>query len=154
MFELTQSWWELVARVGVVYFSLLVLVRLSGKRTVGQFTPFDLLVVLLLSESVSAALSGGDDSLSAGLILAVTLIAINLLVAVVTARSKRLETLIEGRPLLIGRDGEIFIEALRKQHVSTAAVEQALREADCEVANMHCAFLEADGKISILRTTR
>ncbi|MDQ3060515.1 MAG: DUF421 domain-containing protein [Pseudomonadota bacterium] len=153
MFELDLPWWELMVRAAVVYFSLLVMVRISGKRTVGQFTPFELLVVMLLSESVSASLSGGDDSLAAGLILASTLIAVNLAIAYATARSSRLQVVIEGRPILIGRHGEIFKDRLLAQHISMADFEQALREADCELKDVRCAFLEADGKISILQKT-
>ena len=153
MFDMDLPWWELVVRAAVVYFSLLLMVRISGKRTVGQFTPFDLLVVMLLSESVSAALSGGDDSLGAGLILAATLILLNLGIAFATARSDRLQGAIEGRPQLIGRDGTIFKDRLQANHMSVSDLEQALREADCEMKDMRCAFLEADGKISILKKT-
>ena len=153
MFDMDLPWWELVVRAAVVYFSLLLMVRISGKRTVGQFTPFDLLVVMLLSESVSAALSGGDNSLGAGLILAATLIFLNLGIAFATARSERLQGVIEGRPQLIGRDGTVFKDKLQANHMAMSDLEQALREADCEVKDMRCAFLEADGTISILKKT-
>jgi uncharacterized membrane protein YcaP (DUF421 family) len=143
--------WELVLRATVVYFALLLMIRVSGKRTVGQFTPFDLLVVMLLSESVSSSLSGGDNSLAAGLILAATLIVINLGVAFATARSAKLENFVQGRPILVGHNGEVFKDRLQSQHMSIADFEQALREADCEIQDMRCAFLEADGKISILK---
>lgn len=151
MFDMDLPVWELVLRATVVYFALLVMIRLSGKRTVGQFTPFDLLVVMLLSESVSPSLSGGDDSLVAGLILASTLIVINLGIAFASARSEKIESLIQGRPLLIGSKGEVFKDRLQAQHISMSDVEQALREADCEMQDMRYAFLEADGKISILK---
>lgn len=151
MFDIDLPVWELVFRAAVVYFALLLMIRLSGKRTVGQFTPFDLLVVMLLSESVSSSLSGGDNSLAAGLILAATLIAINQGIAFAIARSEKLENFIQGRPILIGNNGEIFKDRLQAQHISMADVEQALREADCEIQEMRCAFLEADGKISILK---
>ena len=70
MWNLDVDWWELLLRGTVVYAALLVMVRLSGKRTVGQFTPFDLLVVMLLSEAVSDSLRGGDESITGGLIVA------------------------------------------------------------------------------------
>lgn len=76
--------------------------RLSGKRTIGQFTPFDLLVVMLLSEAVSPSLTGSDQSISGGLVAAVTLIVFNLLVAYVTARSTKAQYWVEGRPFFIG----------------------------------------------------
>lgn len=142
---------ELVIRAAVVYLALLILVRLSGKRTLGQFTPFDLLVVMLLSESVSAALSGGDNSLAGGLILAGTLIALNLAVAFATARNEKLEALIQGRAVLVGRNGEVYKNILQAQHISMADFDQALRQMNCELKDMHCAFLEADGSISVLK---
>lgn len=151
MFEMSASWWELPARAAIIYAVLLVLVRLSGKRTVGQFTPFDLLVVMLLSESVSAGLSGGEDSITGGLLAAATLIALNVLVAVVTARSTHLQALAEGHPVLVGRDGQIFDGRLRQHHVPMLDIERALREADCDLKDMKYAFLEADGGISVLK---
>lgn len=151
MFQLSVPWWELPARAALIYAVLLVLMRLSGKRTVGQFTPFDLLVVMLLSESVSAGLNGGDESVTGSLLAAATLIALNVVVAVLTARSVKLQTLAEGAPVLIGRDGRVFPRALEKNHVPMLDVERALREADCDLKDMKYAFLEADGGISVLK---
>src|SRR5690606_17530982 len=115
--------WEFVARGVIVYMVLLVLVRLSGKRTVGQFTPFDLLVVMLLSESVSNALSGDDNSVPGGLIVAVTLIALNLLVGFISSRSRAFERALEGEPVLLGRDGRIFEDVLRRHRVGKGEME-------------------------------
>jgi uncharacterized membrane protein YcaP (DUF421 family) len=151
MFELSSPWWELPARAAVIYAVLLFLVRLSGKRTVGQFTPFDLLVVMLLSESVSAGLTGQEESVTGGVVAAGTLILLNFVVAFVTARTSKLQELFEGHAVLIGRDGEVFERVLRKCHVSPRDVEGALREADCDLNEMKFAFLEADGRISILK---
>lgn len=153
MFQLSVPWWELPARAALIYAVLLVLMRLSGKRTVGQFTPFDLLVVMLLSESVSAGLNGGDESVTGSLLAAATLIALNVVVAVLTARSVKLQTLAEGAPVLIGRDGRVFPRALEKSHVPMLDVERALREADCDLKDMKYAFLEADGGISVLKAS-
>lgn len=151
MFQLEGAWWEMPLRAALIYATLLLLVRLSGKRTVGQFTPFDLLVVMLLSESVSAGLNGEEKSVTAGLLSALTLIALNVGVAAITSRSERIQTIVEGRPVLIGKDGDVFKDVLRKHHVPTGDVERALREADCDQQDMRCAFLEADGQISILK---
>jgi uncharacterized membrane protein YcaP (DUF421 family) len=118
---------------------------------VGQFTPFDLLVVMLLSESVSAGLSGGEQSVTGGLLAAATLIGLNVLVAVGSARSIRLHWFAEGAPVLIGRDGRLYAQTLRKCHVPMPDVERALREADCDLKDMKYAFLEADGGISVLK---
>ncbi|WP_424458294.1 DUF421 domain-containing protein [Ottowia sp.] len=153
MFQLDVAWWEMPLRAVIIYAALLVLVRVSGKRTVGQFTPFDLLVVLLLSESVSSSLNGNEKSITAGLISATTLIALNFSVAAITSRSKRMQTLVEGRPVLIGSGGKLFSEVLREHHVPVEDVKRALREADCDMSEMQFAFLEADGRISILKAS-
>lgn len=154
MFEMYAAWWELPARVAIIYIVLLVLVRVSGKRTVGQFTPFDLLVVMLLSEAVSSGLSGGEDSVTGALLSAVTLMGLNLGIAALTARSLKVQKLVEGNPVLVGRDGKLFEDTLRKSHVPICDMEQALRESDCDLADMKFAFLEADGGISILKDSK
>lgn len=151
MFDPSLPWWEFVLRGVAVYAVLLLLVRLSGKRSVGQFTPFDLLVVVLISEAVSNALTGGDESVLGGLISAATLIGMNGLAGLAASRSARLQAVLEGQPVLIGRDGKLFDAVLRRHRVGRADIAQALREADCSLDRMRCAFLEADGSISILR---
>ena len=151
MFDLDLDWWELVARGAIVYLALLAMMRLSGRRTVGQFTPFDLLVVMLLSEAVSNSMTGGDESLFGGLIIAATLVSLTVLFAFLTSRSKKLEQIIEGSPVLIGRDGVFFDNVLKSCRLSQSDVEEALREADRPRPDMKCAFLEADGRISIMR---
>lgn len=151
MFDLQLPWWEFVLRTVAVYACLLLMVRVSGKRTVGQFTPFDLVVVMLLAEAVTNALTGGDESLVGGLIAAATLIALNMATAWSSARSARVDRILEGEPKLIGRDGVIYKDTLRRERVPEADVEEALRAADCAIEDMRCAFLEANGDISILK---
>lgn len=151
MFEMELPWWELVARAAIVYAALLAMVRFSGKRTVGQFTPFDLLVVMLLSEAVSSALSGGEDSVPGGLILAGTLIALNVTIAFITSHSSKAAAIIDGSAVLLGRDGKIFDDVLKKNRMAREEVDQAMREQDCGLSEMQCVFLEADGRITILK---
>jgi uncharacterized membrane protein YcaP (DUF421 family) len=151
MFDMSLPGWEFMVRAAVVYAALLVMVRLTGKRTVGQFTPFDLIVVMLLSEAVSSSLSGGDESLIGGLIAAATLVALDVLAAVLTSRSKRLDKLLDGAPVLVGRDGVIYTDVLKRERVPRSDIDQALRAADCQVEHMRMAILEADGSISILK---
>lgn len=117
----------------------------------GQFTPFDLLVVMLLSESVSDSLSGKDDSVSGGLIVAATLLLLNLAVAMASTRSRKVEGVMEGNAILIAREGQVFHEVLKRQLVGADDMDKALREADCGLQDMRCAFLETDGTISVLK---
>ncbi|MES2936931.1 MAG: YetF domain-containing protein [Pseudomonadota bacterium] len=151
MFDLQIPWWELVVRAAIVYVALLVMVRLTGKRTVGQFTPFDLLVIMLLSEAVSDSLRGGDESLTGGLIVAVTLVLLDVGIALTTARSRKLDAVLQGSPVLIGRDGVIYKDVLKQQRVPEADMDKALRSADCALEDMRMAILEADGSINIMK---
>jgi uncharacterized membrane protein YcaP (DUF421 family) len=151
LFVLSAPWWHFVLRAVAIYAMVMVMIRVSGKRAVGQFTPFDLLVVMLLSEAVSNSLSGKDNSLLGGLLLACTLIALNFVLAFVASRSPRLERWVEGSAVLIGRDGEFFDAVVRKHRLGRGELEQALRAADCRQEDMQCAFLETDGEISILK---
>lgn len=151
LFELDTAWWELIIRGAMVYFVLLILVRMSGKRTVGEFTPFDLIVVVLLSESVSNALVGEEESLLGGLIVASVLIGLNWLVGFATARSQRLDRLIEGTPVLVARDGQVFEDALRRMSISVREFEAEMRSADCASREqIQLAFVEPNGHISIV----
>jgi len=151
MFDIDLPWWELVVRGAIIYVFLLVMVRITGKRTVGQFTPFDLLVVMLLSEAVSPALTGGEEGVPGGIIVATTLIVLNVLIAFATSRSRKIADMVDGTPVLLGRDGKIFDDVVKRNRVAEGDVEQALREADCPLHKMKCAFLEPDGKITILQ---
>lgn len=151
MFDMKLAGWEFIVRGVVVYVILLLLIRLSGKRTVGQFSPFDLMVIMLLSEAVSGSLTGGDESVQGGIILAATLLGLNVLVDLVTAHSKRAEILLEGREIMVGRNGKIFFDVLKKNRLACSVVDHALRQADVDLEEMDYAILEADGTVSIIK---
>ena len=105
MFDLAMPWWAFVLRACVVYFILLAMIRMTGKRTMGQFTPFDMLLVVLLGNAVQNALLGQDTSVGGGLLLAATLIALNWIVGLASARSPKVERWVEGSPVLLAREG-------------------------------------------------
>ena len=151
MLELSLPWWEFIVRGALVFCMLLLMVRLSGRRTVGQFTPFDLLIVMLLSEAVSGSLTGGDESLAGGLIIAATLVALNVGAAYLSAHSKKMSDLLDGSPVLLGRDGKIFKNVLKECRLSDTEVKQALHENDCTMEDVAYMFLEADGNITVLK---
>src|ERR1700742_4872999 len=98
MWQLSLHWWEFILRGIIVYVFLIVLLRLTGKRQVGQLSPFDLVLLLVLSNSVQNAMNGGDNSVLAGFITAGALVGLNYTIGLATFKSKRLEALIEGRP--------------------------------------------------------
>lgn len=97
---------QIVLRTGIIYLLVLIGVRLSGKREVGQMTPFDLTLLLLLSNSVQNAMTGPDTSLMGGAIAASTLLILNYLIAGLSGTNRRFRRFVQGQPSLLVHDGE------------------------------------------------
>jgi uncharacterized membrane protein YcaP (DUF421 family) len=151
LFELAMPWWEFVLRAVVVYIVLLAMIRLSGKRSMGQFTPFDVLLIVLLGNAVQNSLLGEDHSLLGGLLLAAILIAMNWLVGFVSSRNLRAERLLEGAPVVLARDGKLFAHVLRRELVSQNDFDEALRQnGELTMEDVAMALLETDGRISVV----
>ena len=144
-------WWEFICRAVIVYFFLMVLLRLTGKRQVGQLAPFDLVLLLVLSNAVQNSMNGGDNSITGGMILAVTLVAINWLIGWMTFRSKPLERLIEGRPVILVHNGHVNRRAMRRTQVTMHELESALRAGGCcGPDEVRYAVLENNGEITVI----
>jgi uncharacterized membrane protein YcaP (DUF421 family) len=151
MWNMTLVWWEFVLRGIIIYVFLIVLLRLTGKRQVGQLAPFDLVLLLVLSNAVQNAMNGGDNSVIGGMISAVTLVGVNWIVGVLTYRSKKLEALVEGRPDVLIRDGKLFQQTLEKAKLTHHELMTALRESGCaSIEDVRAALLENDGSISVI----
>jgi len=143
---------QIVFRTGVIYLLVLIGVRLSGKREVGQMTPFDLVLLLLLSNSVQNAMTGPDTSLLGGVIAAATLLIMNYAVAGVAGTNRRFRKMIEGEPSLLIHDGKIIEPHMVKERVSMDELHRALREHGINSCDqVALAVLEVDGSISCLK---
>lgn len=143
---------EITLRTAVIYTVVLVGVRLSGKREVGQMTPFDLTLLLLISNSVQNAMTGPDTSLLGGVVAAATLLLVNYLVGELSGVNRRFRKLVEGQPSLLVHDGEVIDAHMKKEHVSMDELERALREHGIANAkDVALAVLEVDGSISCLK---
>ena len=143
---------QIALRTGVIYMVVLIGVRLSGKREVGQMTPFDLTLLLLLSNSVQNAMTGPDTSLMGGAIAAGTLLILNYLVAEVSGGNRRFRRLIQGQPTLLIHDGKTIESHMAREHVSVDELHRALREHGINSCDqVALAVLEVDGSISCLK---
>ncbi len=143
---------QIVLRTGVIYLLVLIGVRLSGKREVGQMTPFDLTLLLLLSNSVQNAMTGPDTSLLGGAVAAGTLLVLNYCVAGVSGTNRHLRRLIEGQPTLLVHDGKIIDAHMARERVSMDELHRALREHGIQSFDqVALAVLEVDGSISCLK---
>jgi uncharacterized membrane protein YcaP (DUF421 family) len=152
MWSLEISWWALIVRSLVVYTFLIVMLRITGKRQVGQLAPFDLVLLLVLSNAVQNSMTGGDNSLVGGLVSAATLIALNHFVGWLAFKSKRLERLIEGMPQLLIHNGMLDERVRAGAQLTHHELSAALRQAGCaSVEEVHTAILENNGSISVTR---
>lgn len=150
MWQLSAPWWEFLLRALVVYFFLLLLLRLTGKRQVGQLAPFDLVLLLVLSNAVQNSMNGGDNSVTAGIILATSLVFLNYSVGWITHRSKRIESLVEGHPLVLIHNGHVYRDVMEQEKITQHELDAALREAGCaSIPEVHFAIMETNGKITV-----
>jgi len=143
---------QIVLRTAVIYLLVLIGVRLSGKREVGQMTPFDLTLLLLLSNSVQNAMTGPDTSLLGGAVAAATLLILNYFVANLSGGNRRFRKLVEGEPSLLIHDGKIIDSHMARERVSMDELHRALREHGLNSCDqVALAVLEVDGSISCLK---
>jgi uncharacterized membrane protein YcaP (DUF421 family) len=141
---------ELILRGVIVYLALFALLRFIGKKHVGELSPFDLVVLLIISETVDGSLIGDDKSLTGGLISAATLVAVVQLVGSLTWRFRPVERFVDGKPRILVRHGEICGDVMRSEQVTRAELMEALRREGCSsLQNVRYAILETDGSITL-----
>ena len=156
MWNMSVPWWEFVVRGIVVYVFLLIFLRATGKRQTGQYAPFDLVLLLILSNAVQNSMNAGDNSLIGGLISASTLIVCHVALAHLTFRFRRLERLIDGHARVLVQDGKVDEALMERERISPTDLAAALRAGGTlhahEVAR---ATIEVNGQITVvLRPTQ
>ncbi|MCL5110479.1 MAG: DUF421 domain-containing protein [Chloroflexi bacterium] len=142
---------SVLLRTVVVYFALLLGIRLAGKRELGQMTPFDLIVILVISNAVQNAMVGPDTSLTAGLLAAFALLLINWGINRTALKWAWLGRHVVGTPTLLINNGQFVDEHLRREGITRDEVLMALREHGIsDPAQAQSAVLEVDGSVSVV----
>ena len=155
MFQLAIPWWEFIVRGVVVYAFLLVFLRLTGRRQIGQYDPFDLILLLILSNAVQNSMNGGDTSLIGGLISALTLIGCHVLISRLAWASPRLARWLDGKPSVLIRDGQLDKSTLNDERLTLDDVQAALRAAGClHTHEVERATIETNGQITVVLRNR
>ncbi len=150
MFNFGIPPWQIALRSAVIYGALVVALRLFGKREVGQFTIYDLVLVLLVANAVQPAMTGPDSSLGGGLIIIAALVLLNYAVGRLD-RFGLFHRLLEPQPTIIIRDGHYLPDRLRREGVDQEEVDSAIREHGLgDVSEVQLGVLEPDGSISIV----
>jgi uncharacterized membrane protein YcaP (DUF421 family) len=151
MFVITLPILEKILRPVIVYFFLVVMLRLSGKRELVQLNPFDLVVLLTLSNTVQNAIIGDDNSVSGGLLGATSLLAVNYLVVRFLYKHKELDQIVEGRADVLIENGKLRPEHLKKELITTAQLEAAARKQGFgSLSEVDQCILEPGGTLSFI----
>lgn len=146
------SWLEKILRPMLVYGLLLVLFRVASKREMAQATLFDFLIILLISNVVQNAMIGDDNSVLGAGAGAVMLVILSSALNKATARSKKVRVILEGKPVLLLKDGSIEESMMKKQAISHNDLLSAIRKQGiARLEDVGYAILELDGTISILK---
>lgn len=155
MWNMSVPWWEFVLRGVVVYLFLLVFLRLTGKRQTGQYAPFDLVLLLILSNAVQNSMNAGDNSLIGGLISALALLGCHVALSQLTYRFSWLERLIDGQPRVLVRDGTVDDELMASERLSPSDLQAALRAGGClHTHEVERATIEVNGTITVVLKKR
>lgn len=142
---------EIAGRVVVIYVACIVLLRVT-RREMSELGPVDLLTMLLLSETVSPALTGGDDSLAGGLVAAIALLGMGTLSEILAFRWRRAERIIHGTAVVLIDDGTVDSEVMRRYRISDEDLRASLHHAGVlAVSEVKRAFVEADGAITVIK---
>jgi uncharacterized membrane protein YcaP (DUF421 family) len=143
--------WEKVLRSVVIYLFILIAFRFTGKRQVGQLTPFDLVLLLIISNVVQNAVIGNDNSLGGGIIGAVTILALNYFVVGINYRFKGLRRLMAGEPTLLVHNGRVLQDKMARERITMEDLDAALRKSGVvSVEKVRYAVLEENGQISVI----
>lgn len=141
-----------VLRACAIYFFLLLLFRLAGKRTFSELTPFDFVLLLVVGEATQQGLLGEDFSVTNAFIVITTLVTIDVVMAAVKQRSSFFDRLLEGRAVLLIDDGDILRDRMRKAKIDEYDVMEAARSSHGleELGDVKYAVLERSGGISVI----
>ncbi len=141
----------IAAKTAVIYIFLIIGLRLLGKRELGQMSVYDLVLIIVISNSVQNAMLGDDNTLAGGLIAALVLLLINQLLTWLLFRSSHLMAWMVGDPVLLVRDGQLLQEPMRKAGITRDHIFSAMREHSVgNLEQVQMAVLEPDGVISIV----
>jgi uncharacterized membrane protein YcaP (DUF421 family) len=151
MFVITLPILEKILRPVIVYFFLVLVLRLSGKRELVQLNPFDLVVLLTLSNTVQNAIIGEDNSVSGGILGATSLLVVNYLVVRFLYKHKALDQLVEGKADVLIDGGKVRPEHLKKELISVAQLEAAARKQGFgALSEVDQCILEPGGTLSFI----
>ena len=153
LFPDTMPWWEFVLRGAGCYIGLLILLRLTGKRSFGEMSPFDIVVLILVGGALRSAMVGKDDSFLGPFFAVIGVLAFDYLLGVLATLSPKFNRLLEGRPALLAKGGALVPGALRRHRIPEAVFERQLRAHEVRtIDRVDEAHLEVTGRITMMKS--
>lgn len=154
MFTLSLPWWEFSLRALIVYIFLLGTLRLTGRRQIGQLSPFDFVMLFILSNAVQNSMNGGDNSVTGGLILVVTLIVAHWLISYFTFKYKGFAQMVDGKPEVLIHKGVLQKATLKKERITNDELDSILRRNGVnDISEVKIAIVEGNGEISVIKNS-
>jgi uncharacterized membrane protein YcaP (DUF421 family) len=151
-----DSWYGLVRVVvagTLAYVALVVLLRVSGNRTLSKMNAFDLIVTVALGSTLATILLTNDVALAEGIVALALLIGLQMLITWASVRSSRISRFVKSEPILLAHNGRLLHEQMRRARVVEAEIEAALREQGQQSLTQVAVVLETDGTFSIIPTS-
>jgi uncharacterized membrane protein YcaP (DUF421 family) len=146
---------EIALRTSLMFIFALVLLRMMGKRSLGQLSPFDLVIIIALGSAVGDPMFYDDVPLAHGATVVAVVLALYLVVSRAAQRSPQVERFLDSTPTILVRDGVVDENALRRQGMSENELVESLRlEAIASIDEVAIAILETSGRVSVLRKDR
>lgn len=152
MWALSLNPGELVIRAIPIYLGIFLIFRFIGKKQLGEMSPFDFVLLLIVSESIGDSLTGEDKSITGSLISAFTLVFVSYIIDTLSYKSRRFEKLMEGEAKVLIADGKIDQEILKKFKITPNEVLECLREKEIEsIEKVKRAVLETNDRITVIK---
>lgn len=152
MWTLTTPWYELVIRGTVIYIFMFIIMRVWGKKHLGELTAFDFILLLFMSEAVQNSLVDDEKSLFGGMIVIATFLSWNVLVNKLTFHFRPLEKLLDGEPKVLIKDGKIVESVRQKEQITDQELHEAIRQQGVlEIGKVKQATIETNGHISVVQ---
>lgn len=142
---------DLVLRATVVFFFILLITRIVGRRELSSMEPFDLIMLVVIGDLVQQGITQSDNSVTGALTVIATIALLSVFVAWIAFRSRRVRLVIDGEPIVLVHDGEPIEKNLRRERLTIEEVEEEARQQQIEsIAGIRWAILETDGRVSCI----
>lgn len=152
MFTLSLPWWEFSLRALIVYIFLLGTLRLTGRRQISQLSPFDFVMLFILSNAVQNSMNGGDNSVTGGFILVVTLIFAHWLISFFSFKYKSVAQIVDGKPEVLIHKGVLHKDIMKKEKITEDELGSILcRNGVNNIEEVKIAIVEGNGEISVIK---